>query len=351
MTRIFVSYRRSDAPGHAGRIYDGLIARFAPENVFRDLDTMEPGVDFGEIIEDTVAQCDAMVVVIGPRWLDAEGGGTRRLDNPDDWVRLEVAAALTRRVPVLPILVQGAAMPAPPELPDDVRELARRNALELSESAWSPQFSRLLGRLETIVDADSQAHQTRLERVRARGGDGPARHPPRASPVARSRSPRWAIRAEIIAVLGVGAVIVAVVLWRTGAFDSAPKPKPKASRPTITGSVSWIANTTNRTQFQTLEVGNVPAGSTVTAGCPAGCSRASLVVHDAIGTVPLLSLFGGKAVPPGTLITVVVSHPGFVATVTTLETRRQKAPDVSRKCLLTPAGTPRPCPTPGPASQ
>src|SRR3954469_18106471 len=107
MPSIFVSYRRTDAPGHAGRLYDRLVERFGAASVFKDLDSMEPGADFVEVIEETVQRCDALIAVIGRDWLAGSHGGGPRLDDPQDWVRLEIANALRRKVRVVPVLVEG----------------------------------------------------------------------------------------------------------------------------------------------------------------------------------------------------------------------------------------------------
>ena len=112
MPSIFVSYRRNDAPAHAGRLYDRLVDRFGQANVFKDLDSTEPGADFTEVIAEAIARCDALLAVIGRNWLRAERGGRRQLDDPQDWVRIEIARALQRGVRVIPILVAGAKMPA-----------------------------------------------------------------------------------------------------------------------------------------------------------------------------------------------------------------------------------------------
>jgi hypothetical protein len=165
MTSIFVSYRRTDAPGHAGRLFDRLVDRFGQASVFKDLDSMEPGADFVEVIEETVAQCDALIAVIGRDWLTAEHGGSRRLDDPDDWVRLEIANALRRKIRVVPVLVAGASMPSPADLPEDLQALARRHAVELSETAWLAQVNQLIDALErsfaraaTDVDREAPNH-------------------------------------------------------------------------------------------------------------------------------------------------------------------------------------------------
>jgi TIR domain-containing protein len=144
---IFVSYRRTDAPGHAGRLYDGLVDRFGEAKVFKDLDSMEPGADFVEVIEETVARCDALIAVIGRGWLRAELGGRRRLDDPDDWVRLEIANALKRRIRVVPVLVERTPMPSAADLPEELRALVHRHAVELNETAWRAQVDQLIAAL------------------------------------------------------------------------------------------------------------------------------------------------------------------------------------------------------------
>lgn len=162
MTSIFVSYRRTDAPGHAGRLFDHLVDRFGQASVFKDLDSMEPGADFVEVIEETVAACDALIAVIGRDWLAAEQGGSRRLDDPEDWVRLEIANALRRKIRVVPVLVAGASMPSAADLPEDLQALARRHAVELSETAWHAQVNQLIDALErsfarAATDVDREA--------------------------------------------------------------------------------------------------------------------------------------------------------------------------------------------------
>src|SRR5690349_10570277 len=109
---IFVSYRRQDSSHLAGRLYDRLADRFGEDQVFMDVDTIEPGVDFAEEITRAVSACKVLLAVIGPNWLAAtDERGCRRLDDPDDFVRLEIEAALARGVRVIPILADDAVMP------------------------------------------------------------------------------------------------------------------------------------------------------------------------------------------------------------------------------------------------
>jgi hypothetical protein len=126
---IFLSYRREDTAGYAGRLYDALGAQFGRERIFMDVDNIPPGVDFGDHIDAAVGRCDALLALIGPRWVTAaHAGGERRIDDPADYLRLEIEAALRRNVLVIPVLVQGAHMPGPAELPERLRALTRRNA-------------------------------------------------------------------------------------------------------------------------------------------------------------------------------------------------------------------------------
>jgi hypothetical protein len=147
--RIFISYRRGDTAGHAGRLSDGLSARFGPESVFMDLDAIAPGTDFEAKIRDEVSACDVVLVLIGDQWSTVSSqDGRRRIDDPGDYVRQEVAAALARDgLTVVPVLVEGARMPGPAELPDDLKRLARINAIELSDQRW--RFD--IGRLEDAI--------------------------------------------------------------------------------------------------------------------------------------------------------------------------------------------------------
>jgi hypothetical protein len=129
-------------------LYDQLVQRFGEDKVFKDLDSMMPGADFAHVIEETVTSSDALLAVIGSEWLSP------RLEDPDDWVRLEIAHALAGDVRVVPVLVEGAKMPAPSDLPDDLSGLSHRHAVDLSETGWHAQVAELLDRLEAAVRGD-----------------------------------------------------------------------------------------------------------------------------------------------------------------------------------------------------
>jgi hypothetical protein len=152
---IFVNYRRTDSEGEAGRLFDDLILRFGPESIFMDVAAIEPGRDFRKAIDQSVATCSVLLAMIGQGWLDpTDSKGSRRLDDVNDFVRIELASALRRDIPVVPVLVQGAKMPHVEQLPDDLKELAYRNAVELTHARWKSDVHVLLQALRPYLDVD-----------------------------------------------------------------------------------------------------------------------------------------------------------------------------------------------------
>ena len=149
---IFVSYRRDDVPDTVGRIYDNLVGVFGSAHVFKDVDSIPLGHDFRTVIDHAVAQCDVMLVVIGPQWLSVDLRGRRRLDDPDDFVRLEIEAALRRGIPIIPMLAMGARFPAPQEMPEPIAGLSYRNGLSIRSD---PDFHRDMERACNAVRAAS----------------------------------------------------------------------------------------------------------------------------------------------------------------------------------------------------
>lgn len=198
--RIFISYRREDSAYPAGWLFDRLAERFGAERIFKDVDSIELGDDFVEEIEDAVGQTDVLLALIGEKWLTvADEQGSRRLDDPEDFVRLEIEAALRRRVRVIPILVEGASMPSEEQLPPSLTPLARRQALELSPARFSSDTSRLLAVIErALADARAAEAPTRIEQA-----------PRQAGP---SETPDWRKRLSAKGRLLIGAVAAAVLL-------------------------------------------------------------------------------------------------------------------------------------------
>jgi TIR domain-containing protein len=149
---IFVSYRREDTAYPAGWLFDRLADRFGRDRVFKDVDSIEPGDDFVEVITTAVGSCAVLLVLIGDRWLTAaDQEGRRRLDNPADFVRLEIETALTRKVRVIPILIDGARLPRAEELPASMAGLVRRQTLELNPSRFNFEVGRLMRILDTTL--------------------------------------------------------------------------------------------------------------------------------------------------------------------------------------------------------
>lgn len=139
MARFFLSYRRDDNAGFAGRLSDALEAAFGVGSVFRDVDDIRPGVDFAAPINSQLQSAHAVLVMIGPHWLEAGADGRRRIDEPDDFVRCEVAAGLASGKPVIPLLLGNATMPEGKELPNAIAGLARHQAAANVMGLWSAQ--------------------------------------------------------------------------------------------------------------------------------------------------------------------------------------------------------------------
>ena len=133
--RIFINYRREDDQAAAGRLYDRLLQHFDREQLFMGIEAIEPGVDFVKSLDEQVAE---FIAVIGPRWLNARNNdGNPKLDNPTDYVRVEIESALKRDIRVIPVLVDGASMPRPSDLPPSLHALARRNAVEIADHRFA----------------------------------------------------------------------------------------------------------------------------------------------------------------------------------------------------------------------
>ena len=151
---IFICYRREDSVGHTGRLFDRLVQHYGRERVFMDLDGIAPGEDFIHAIRRRIEACEVELVVIGPDWARAaDATGRRRLDDPDDFVRLEVLTAINRDVRVIPVLVGGAVMPGAADVPDALRPLVRRQAFELSDRSFHDSVGRLIAAMEAPLAA------------------------------------------------------------------------------------------------------------------------------------------------------------------------------------------------------
>jgi hypothetical protein len=224
-----VSYRRGDS-GHAGRLYDALSSRFGPDNVFMDVDTIDPGADFAEVINRAVTSCDVVIALIGRGWLTAnDTEGRRRLEDPDDFVRLELESGLAHDIVVIPTCVQGAAVPSTEELPPSLAPLVGRQAVELRDIGWHDDVARLIRRLERLAEAGKEEEKAAVE-------------PP---PTARSRRSKRLLVPALAAALGIAALVIVLVLRGSGDGGSNPAAVsrlrslvPPITRPTCE-QISW----------------------------------------------------------------------------------------------------------------
>jgi hypothetical protein len=152
MSKIFINYRRMDTEGHVGRLYDHLIQQFKPENIFMDVQNIEPGADFVRVLEDAVAQCEVFIAMIGPHWLTlTDSSGERRLDQWNDFVRIEIESGIKHEKLLIPVLVGGSKMPSPNELPETIQMLARRNAITISHQHFARDVQSLVKFIKETV--------------------------------------------------------------------------------------------------------------------------------------------------------------------------------------------------------
>lgn len=158
MRSVFVSYRRKDSEGESGRLFDDLTSHFGSESVFMDVSAIEPGRDFRKAIDQSVTTCSVLLAIIGQEWLELKDAtGRRRLEDPNDFVRLELASALRRDIPLIPVLVRGAKMPEIDRLPPDLQELVYRNAVELTHARWKSDVQLLIRALRPYLDVQPDA--------------------------------------------------------------------------------------------------------------------------------------------------------------------------------------------------
>jgi len=164
MPKILVSYRRDDSRADAGRLCDHLTEHFGRDQVFFDIDSIAPGDDFVSRLEKTVSTCDVLIAVIGPRWLlISDQAGARRLDDPQDFVRLEIASALRREIPVFPVLVDNARIPRSEDLPDDLQALTRHQAVHLPQAGYRLHVNVLIQAIEERQKTEAELRKAQVE--------------------------------------------------------------------------------------------------------------------------------------------------------------------------------------------
>jgi len=166
--QIFISYRREESQWSARSLHDRLCRDFDPKQIFMDIDAIALGEDFVKAIETTVGKCDVLIAVIGNNWLASKDDrGDRRLDNPEDFVRMEIGTALKREIRVIPVLVDGALMPQWTELPDELKSLVRRNALRITATSFDGDCQRLAAAIRLVLDNAAAEQRQREDKVRS----------------------------------------------------------------------------------------------------------------------------------------------------------------------------------------
>jgi len=241
MRAIFISYRRDDSEGQAGRLYDDLTRQFGDGSVFMDVAGIDPGLDFRKVIDKNVSSCGVLLALIGQAWLDAKDEtGARRLDNPVDFVRLETAAALKRDIPVVPVLVAKARMPRPEQLPDDLKELAYRNGVELTHARWDTDVQVLVKALQRYMDnppPEGERSPVQFDRAQDRGvkkttapaeSEGAGTLPPDGSRPA-TKSWHTLVVAAVAAVVIAAGVGYALYEYKTAAREEEAKVRQAAA--------------------------------------------------------------------------------------------------------------------------
>lgn len=205
---IFISYRHKDTQGEASRLADDLREALPDVQIFRDVETIAPGADFVEALERALADCSVMLVLIGPIWLEArDAQGRRKIDDANDWTRLEVATGLKRNVRVIPVTCRDATLPATDELPEDIRDLRRRQAFQLDNDRWRYDLEQLVEKL-----AQSEGFK--------RAQRNPAAEPAAPAAPARSSKKLWAT----VALAAVGVLIVISAMLENDAGLAMPPP-------------------------------------------------------------------------------------------------------------------------------
>jgi TIR domain len=242
---------------------DRLDRELGRDLVFMDVDTIPLGTNFSKILHEEVAKCCVLLAVIGPNWLDArDEHGNRRLDNPNDFVRIEIAAALQRSIPVIPLLLDGAKIPKAEELPEDIKELALRNGMEIRHASFQDDMNRLIRGLKadgvylTEGDASEFPTKTQAAQTDVKDTDG-------LWGFLREKSNR-----QVLSWLGGGLVVVATGLWVAFVYFFPPGKSPEAKTPEPTPA-------SVQADHGGVAIGGNVTGATITTGGTTNSDSAS----------------------------------------------------------------------------
>ncbi len=250
-SKVFISYRRDDSAGYAGRLHDRLAAEFGRDQIVMDVDSFDLGVNFVTALREEVGKCEVLLAVIGSNWVNArDNKGDRRLDNPNDFVRAEVAAALQRNIRVIPILLDGAKIPQPDHLPEDLRELALRNALDVRHTSFNADVAKLVRALKApFHQYNTRADEERAKREAEANERAEQERLKREEETRQQRGVRTnRRRAELAVVLVILGGLVAAISWQwpniVGVKSAQPTPTtplPPTAPQTATPPTSPLA--------------------------------------------------------------------------------------------------------------
>ncbi|MES9947016.1 MAG: toll/interleukin-1 receptor domain-containing protein [Candidatus Thiodiazotropha sp.] len=247
MANIFISYRREDSADVTGRIHDRLVEHFGDSALFMDVDDIPLGVDFSKYIDEKVGKCEVVLAVIGRDWLSAaDANGNRRLDLPEDFVRIELESALKRNIPVIPLLVRRASMPKAKDLPESIRDFSKRNGMLVRpDPDFRTDCDRLIEGLERDRTGTRPIVSTRKKSV--------------------EKKPKSNHKALLIGVLGIALVsaLVGLFVWYSGSQSPAPsivefQANPNRIDQGATTKLRWVTKNARKVTIHP-NIGTVPS--------------------------------------------------------------------------------------------
>jgi len=277
---IFISYRRDDTEGEAGRLFDDLVRAYGDNSVFMDVAGINPGIDFRKAIDDNVSSCGVLLAMIGPTWATiTNSSGQRRLDDPNDFVRLEISAALARNIAVIPVLVHDAKMPAPDHLPDNLKDLAYRNSVEITHARWNSDVQLLTQALGQYVSSSSYTNTQPVHATVAVQLPPPHAASSEAVPVKSSKMPLFVGIGVVVLLAIVGGIIYAMHSSggnaATPPIQPAPTPTTPAATPVTADSLAGTWTNTTPMAINGLERLQIAAtGNQLTIEAWANCRPA-----------------------------------------------------------------------------